>query len=90
MASNPEMILALLAQNQELVPVHARNRWALLVTFEEMDALVDFLRTHPEYGVPISDEHAEHIKQGRAMVHINGTPVIPELVEVPPAQRQGN
>lgn len=88
--TTPQMILTMLAQNQESIPAQARCRWALLVTFEEMDALVDFLREHPEHGISIGQEHAEYIKAGRAMLHINGTPVIPELMEVPAEQRQGN
>lgn len=81
--NTPQEIFAALAVQQERTPPEARGRWALLVTFEEMDNLVDHLSAHPELGIAIDEAHAQHIKEGKAMLHINGTPILPELIELP-------
>jgi hypothetical protein len=63
---------------------HNCNRWALLVTFDELDALVDEILAG-ETGMTLSPQEAQHIKEGRAMLFIDRVPVLPEL---PPQQTQ--
>lgn len=57
-------------------------RWAFLVTVDEMASLVDEVMLGDV--VPgMTAEHAQHIKEGRAMLFLEGTPVLPELMVQP-------
>lgn len=76
-------VLAAITHHSAALPPGATIRWAFLVTFEEIDALVDELLANPEFGVQLTPDHAQLIKNGRAMLHLQGTPVIPELEAAP-------
>ena len=70
--------LAMAGQSAEAV-----KRWAFLVTTNEISALVDEMQTNSDFGMAMEPAQATHIKEGRAMLHINEVPILPELMEVP-------
>ena len=74
-------VIAVIQHQKNHLPPGAVARWAFLVTFQELDGLVDECVAHPEMGVQLEPAHAAHIKAGRAMMFINGTAVLPELEE---------
>jgi hypothetical protein len=62
-------------------PSQEESRWALLVTFEELDGIVNEIQTINEGPVSAMDEaYAAHVKEGRAMLHLDGVPILPELI----------
>lgn len=53
-------------------------RWAFLVTPEEVASLVDEAITS-NYLSDLSPEHAQHIKDCRALLYLEGVAIMPEL-----------
>lgn len=80
-------LLAAIHHIQQHLPPGGVPRWAFLVTFEELASLVDEFQANPEYGMQFESEQAQHIKEGRAALNVNGTWVMPELMpdDRPPA-----
>ena len=62
-------------------PSPEESRWAFLVTEKEIVSLVNEIQAE-NYIDGLTPEHAEPIKQGRAMLHLDGVPVLPELIIV--------
>jgi len=68
--------------HKQAMPPGAVMRWAFLVTIEEIASIVDEIVANPELvGVELDPQHAAHIKEGRAALHIDDVMVLPELVE---------
>lgn len=76
-------VMAAISQHQTGLPPGAVSRWAFLVTMEEIASLVDEIQASPQLGLQMDPVHAQHVREGRAMLHINCTAVLPELIEVP-------
>lgn len=74
-------LLAAIQQHSAALPPGALARWCFLVTFEELGGLVDELQANPQFGMQFEPEQAEHIKEGRAGLNVNGTWVLPEYIE---------
>ena len=65
----------------------AEARWAFLVTMEEIGSLVDEIERDPTaLGAPLDATHAQYIREGRAMLHLNDVPILPELILASDAQ----
>jgi hypothetical protein len=76
-----KQLFAAIHQHQSALPPGAVNRWSFLVTFDEMTSLVDELQADSSFGMQMDASEADDIKAGRAALFINGTMVIPELIE---------
>jgi hypothetical protein len=60
------------------------QRWAFLVTHEELVALVDEMCSPGIVKEPLDPKTAEDFKAGKALLHLNGVPIMPELMLAPP------
>jgi len=74
-------LFAALAQHEGQLPPGARTRWAFLVTLEELSSLMDEFQQHPEFGLEMDPQYAADVRAGKAALIINGTAVLPELLE---------
>jgi hypothetical protein len=61
-------------------PSIEESRWALLVTFEEIEGIVDEIQKDGGPVAVMESRHASAIKEGRAMLFLEGVPVLPELL----------
>lgn len=61
---------------------HVAQRWAFLVTIEELADVVDEMMSIPEFAAAVTQQEADDIKTGKAALFLpNGMSVIPELVQ---------
>ena len=74
------------------------NRWSFLVTLEELNGLVDEMVAKNMFAeVPpalveanvTKTEYLQAIREGRAALHINGTAILPELMNQVPETLNG-
>jgi hypothetical protein len=57
------------------------SRWAFLVTYEELNDVVDDMMSIPDFAAAVSPQEAEDIKNGKAALNLpNGMKLLPELV----------
>lgn len=74
-----QQLMAAIQQHNAAIPPGAVVRWAFLVTFDELAELVHECQADKNLGLSMTPKLAEDIKDARALWHVNGTPIMPEL-----------